>query len=508
MFGSFAILVAGGVVAPGAPTIGTATATSTTTATVSFTQPAFNGGAPITSYTATSSPGNITGTVTQSGSGTITVSGLTTGTAYTFTVTATNVAGTSVASSASNSITTPTVPVNTVAPSVTGTATNGQTLSCSTGTWIGTATITFAYQWRRAGSNISGATSSTYALVDADVGSVMSCIVTGTNSQGSGTGTSNNTNAVAGLAPGIPTSVSASASGATTALVYFSAPTSNGGSTITSYTATSSPGGFTGTGSGSGITVSGLTAHTSYTFTVTATNSVGTSSASSASSSITTLYASGSAYITSTSYWTAPAGISSISATVQGGSGVSDGPRNYTATYDVVYYNVPLAQTGLQPYGQQPSPSWAYDAITTDSGLGRAAVAARVGTTWNQNYILNESIWVTSDNYWGGSGGGEDNFGTAGVYVWSVGDLSSYGNPSGTVNHSAGYSFPYSMTGPGAAGTASSAFGNTYSGGAYSGGVGYGGNGGTDSVTVTPGQQYYIQVGDSGGYVYITWNAQ
>jgi len=42
---------------------------------------------------------------TPAGSGTITVSGLTTGTAYTFTVTATNSVGTSAASAASNSIT-------------------------------------------------------------------------------------------------------------------------------------------------------------------------------------------------------------------------------------------------------------------------------------------------------------------------------------------------------------------------------------------------------------------
>ena len=92
---------------PGAPTIGSATATSATTATVAFTAPASNGGVPITSYTATSSPGNITGTLTQAGSGTITVSGLTESTSYTFTVTATNSNGTSVPSAASNSITTP-----------------------------------------------------------------------------------------------------------------------------------------------------------------------------------------------------------------------------------------------------------------------------------------------------------------------------------------------------------------------------------------------------------------
>jgi len=91
---------------PGAPTIVTAAATSQTSATVQYTAPASDGGSPIISYTATSSPGGITGTLNQSGSGTITVNGLNSFTAYTFTVTATNAIGTSPASAASNSITT------------------------------------------------------------------------------------------------------------------------------------------------------------------------------------------------------------------------------------------------------------------------------------------------------------------------------------------------------------------------------------------------------------------
>jgi len=90
---------------PYAPTIGTASA-GITVATVPFTAPSSDGGSAITSYTATSSPGDFTGTISQSGSGSITVSGLTTGTAYTFTVTATNAIGTSAASDASNSVTT------------------------------------------------------------------------------------------------------------------------------------------------------------------------------------------------------------------------------------------------------------------------------------------------------------------------------------------------------------------------------------------------------------------
>jgi hypothetical protein len=56
-------------------------------------------------YTATSSPGGLTGTLATAGSGTITVSGLSIGTAYTFTVKATNSVGQSAASAASNSIT-------------------------------------------------------------------------------------------------------------------------------------------------------------------------------------------------------------------------------------------------------------------------------------------------------------------------------------------------------------------------------------------------------------------
>ena len=106
------------LVAPGAPTIGTATA-GNTQATVSFTAPVGTGGSPITSYTATSNPGGLTATGAASP---ITVTGLTVGTAYTFTVTATNAIGTGAASAASNSITAVTTPG---APTI-GTATSRQ----------------------------------------------------------------------------------------------------------------------------------------------------------------------------------------------------------------------------------------------------------------------------------------------------------------------------------------------------------------------------------------------
>ena len=86
--------------------------------------------------------------------------------------------------------------------------------------------------------------------------------------------------------PDIPT-IGTAAAGNTQATVSFTAPINNGGSAITGYTVTSSPGGLMGTGSASPVTVTGLTNGTAYTFTVTATNAHGTSLASSASNSIT-----------------------------------------------------------------------------------------------------------------------------------------------------------------------------------------------------------------------------
>lgn len=87
--------------APATPTIGTATA-GNQSASITFTP--VSGAA---TYTMTSSPSGITATGVTSP---ITVSGLTNGTAYTFSVTASNPFGTSASSSASNSVT-PAAPV-------------------------------------------------------------------------------------------------------------------------------------------------------------------------------------------------------------------------------------------------------------------------------------------------------------------------------------------------------------------------------------------------------------
>jgi hypothetical protein len=83
------------------------------------------------------------------------------------------------------------------APVIAGSATEGQLLNVSsTGTWsTGTAAVTSqTYQWQRNGVDIPGAgglTTTTYTTVAADVGAMITCVVTRTNAGGSGSGTSN-----------------------------------------------------------------------------------------------------------------------------------------------------------------------------------------------------------------------------------------------------------------------------------------------------------------------------
>ncbi|RVU35742.1 tandem-95 repeat protein [Rheinheimera riviphila] len=275
------ITVSNALTAPDAPTIGAATAGDGQVS-VAFSAPGSNGGAAITGYTVTSNPGSITAGGFGFTTSPITVTGLTNGTAYTFTVTATNAIGTSVASGSSGSATpkadqTITFPnpgaqnfgtAPDLGPSASASSALAVSFSSSTTgvcTITGTGTLTFV----TAGS----------CTIDADQAG---------NSAWNAATTVSQTFTVNAIVPGAPTIGTATA-GDTQATVTFTAPASNGGAAIiaSGYTVTANPGGATGTGSSSPVTVTGLTNGVAYTFTVTATNSAGTGAASAASNSVT-----------------------------------------------------------------------------------------------------------------------------------------------------------------------------------------------------------------------------
>jgi uncharacterized protein (TIGR02145 family) len=269
---------------PGAPTIGTATS-GNLQATVTFTAPGSNGGSAILSYTVTSSPGGITGTGTASP---ITITGLTNGTSYTFTVVATNVNGNSLPSSASNSVT-PSAPSTVPGAPTIGTATSGNTQATVTFTAPGSngGSAILSYTVTSSPGGITGTGSSSPIIVTGLTnGTSYTFTVVATNINGNSSPSSPSNSVTPSTVPGAPT-IGTATRGNGQATVAFTAPASNGGSTITGYTVTSNPGGFTGTGSSSPITLAGLTNGTAYTFTVVATNVNGNSSPSSPSNSVT-----------------------------------------------------------------------------------------------------------------------------------------------------------------------------------------------------------------------------
>jgi uncharacterized repeat protein (TIGR02543 family) len=89
--------------------------------------------------------------------------------------------------------------------------------------------------------------------------------------------------------PGAPTGLTATSSTPGKATITFTAPTDNGGSAVTDYVVTSSPGGFTclTANPSTGCEITGLTNGTAYTFTAVARNSVGNSVNSTPSAAVT-----------------------------------------------------------------------------------------------------------------------------------------------------------------------------------------------------------------------------
>jgi alpha-tubulin suppressor-like RCC1 family protein len=127
-------------------------------------------------------------------------------------VTASGTAGSeSSASSLTPAITSPpTAPESQLTPSIEGNPTTGEALSAQPGWWLGSEPIAYTYQWQRCNpegeecANILEATSETYLLTGADLGSTIQVTVTATNSLGDASATSHQSEAIS--APGPPSS--------------------------------------------------------------------------------------------------------------------------------------------------------------------------------------------------------------------------------------------------------------------------------------------------------------
>jgi hypothetical protein len=278
-------------VAPGAPTNVTATLGAIEgSADVTFTAPASDGGSPITSYEITSSPGGITGTLSGASGGTVNIKGLAIGTPYTFTVTATNAVYTSESSVASSPVT----PITTPGAPVIGTATTLSDSAISVaftppsdggGSPITSYTVTSS-----PGGYTATGPASPLVVSGLNGGTGYTFTVTATNAAGTSDASGSSNQATTDTRISDAPSIGTATAGFEQATITFSAPAHDGGAAITTYVATSSPGGIRGTVSGPGsgeITVTGLTNGEDYTFTVTAINENGTSAPSSASNSVT-----------------------------------------------------------------------------------------------------------------------------------------------------------------------------------------------------------------------------
>ncbi len=98
-------------------------------------------------------------------------------------VTASNFEGTVTALSASLEIPAET-PANVEPPHIYGTPSVGSILSCEAGVWTGYPKPEFTYRWLRGMEAVEGAVSSTYTVQASDRGQSLICVVTGTNSAG------------------------------------------------------------------------------------------------------------------------------------------------------------------------------------------------------------------------------------------------------------------------------------------------------------------------------------
>ena len=381
------------------------------------------------------------------------------------------------------------------------------------------------------------------------VGSTYTFTVKAYNIIGPGPTSSPSNSVAPTTVPDAPTIGTVTKSG-TTASVPFT-PGDTGGLSVT-YTATSSPGGITATGT-SPISVSGLSGSTTYTFTVTAANSLG-SSTSSASNSITIPAPPGSiVYAGGTFTWIAPAGVTSVSVVAVGGGGgqgcTANGYDSYFINKCTIYggggkggsLSVCNGGSGNGGAGGTYGGSGSYgggnggaggftgNGITTAGGGGGAG-------GYSGNGGAGSSSGAGSSGSGGGGGGGGSAYGGGvrggggGGGVNLFGQCTSGAGGASTCCNNGGYggsgggrgnnTYHGGDTMNSTAITVCSVSYNSYYGGSFGGGAGScygrkagGGGGGLgwkNNISVTPGSSYTVYApnfgnGGSSGAVRIVW---
>ena len=272
------------VEAPGSPT-GVNTLAGDGQVVVSWTAPASDGGSSITSYTVQVTPGSTTVDTSSGRETSATVTRLTNGTAYTFSVIAKNSAGSSTESRSSSatpvaSVTVPGIPTGVSASSGDSSATVKWTAPADDGG----SSLTGYIITVRPGETIvtvDSARSTSEVVGSLTNGLSYTFTVKAVNAAGN-SAESDTTRSVTPLGiPDAPTSVTASA-GNTNALINWDAPSGDGGSSVTGYTIiASNRGGRHSVGPReTSVLFTGLVNGLSYSFTVLATNDVGDSSLS------------------------------------------------------------------------------------------------------------------------------------------------------------------------------------------------------------------------------------
>ena len=227
--------------------------------------------------------------------------------------------------------------------------------------------------------------------------------------------------------PGAPTNVIAT-NGDTQVSVAFTAPAYTGyPAGITSYTVTSSPGGFTATGASSPLVVTGLTNGTAYTFTVRATGVTGTGPASAPSNSVSPSVPQQVEYTTAGSYtFVAPAGLSPSTVSVVCVGGAS------TSSFDSSYgYASGGGGLGYRN-GYSVTSGTSYTVVVGPGGNTRSQPAAD-----RNSYFVNTSVCAgfggqSGDTAYGQSGIGGSYAGTGGGSGGGLGYRNGYSVTSGT----------------------------------------------------------------------------